>query len=98
MLPLAVARSLRRSRAAPLVAARARTLASVADNLDLNLPAKFGHFINGEFVEPADGQYFDNLSPIDGQNFIQAARGTKADVDKAVDAANAAFTDVTTPS
>jgi hypothetical protein len=45
MLPLAVARSLRRSRAAPLVAARARTLASVADNLDLNLPAKFGHFI-----------------------------------------------------
>ena len=44
MLP-AVARTLRRSRAAPLIAARARTLASVADNLDLNLPAKFGHFI-----------------------------------------------------
>lgn len=71
-----------------------RSFASCADGLGLDLPAKFGHFINGEFVEPADGQYFDNLSPIDGQNFIQAARGTKADVDKAVDAANAAFTDV----
>ena len=40
---------------------------------------------------PADGQYFDNPSPIDGKNFIQAARGSKADIDKAVDAANAAY-------
>ena len=44
-----------------------------------------------QFVEPAEGQYFDNVSPIDGKTFIQAARGTKADVDAAVDAANAAY-------
>jgi len=27
-------------------------MASVADGLNLGLPEKFGHFINGEFVEP----------------------------------------------
>merc|ERR1719409_1962975 len=58
----------------------------------LGLPDKFGHFINGKFVEPAEGQYFDNLSPINGQTFIKAARGSKADVDAAVKAANEAYT------
>uniref|UniRef100_A0A7S1SB93 Aldehyde dehydrogenase domain-containing protein n=1 Tax=Alexandrium catenella TaxID=2925 RepID=A0A7S1SB93_ALECA len=68
-----------------------RSLASIADGLDLGLPDKFGHFINGKFVAPAGGEYFDNVSPIDGQPFIKAARGTKADIDAAVDAANAAY-------
>ena len=72
------------------VLARSRCL-SVAAGLDLGLPAKFGHFINGEFVEPAEGQYFDNISPIDGKPYIQAARGTKPDIDAAVAAANAAY-------
>ena len=57
----------------------------------LNLPDRYGHFINGEFVPPASGQYFDNKSPIDGQNFIQAAQGTVTDIDQAVQAARAAF-------
>merc|ERR1719394_182317 len=64
---------------------------SIADKLDLGLPKKFGHFINGEFVEPVDGQYFDNISPIDGQPFIKAARGTKADIENAVKAATEAY-------
>ena len=51
-----------------------------------------GHFIDGDFVEPNEGKYFDNVSPIDGETFIQAARGNKADVDKAVASAHAAFT------
>ena len=64
---------------------------SVALSLDLGLPDKYGHFINGEFVEPDLGQYFENISPIDGKPFIRAARGTKTDVDAAVNAAQAAF-------
>ena len=67
-----------------------RSLTSVAAGL--NLPAKFGHFIGGEFVEPVAGEYFDNVSPIDGKTFIQAARGTTSDVDAAVAVANAAYT------
>jgi aldehyde dehydrogenase len=66
-----------------------RSMASVADGLGLELPDKFDHFIGGEFVAPADGEYFDNVSPIDGQNFIKAARGSKADIDKAVDVRHA---------
>jgi aldehyde dehydrogenase len=65
-----------------------RSFASVTDGLDLGLPAKYGQFIGGEFVEPAGGQYFDNISPIDGQTFIQSARGCAKDVDAAVQAAN----------
>jgi len=57
----------------------------------LNLPAKYGHYINGSFVEPLEGQYFDNPSPIDGKTYIKAARGTKKDVDVAVAAARAAL-------
>jgi len=67
-----------------------RGFASTADGL--GLPGKYGHFINGKFVEPAGGQYFDNPSPIDGKVFIQAARGTKEDVDAAVEAATSAYT------
>jgi len=72
-----------------LTTASRRSFASITDGL--GLPGKFGHFINGEFVEPAEGRYFDNLSPINGQVFIQAAQGTKADIDRAVKAANAAY-------
>ena len=39
---------------------------------------QFDNFINGEFTPPVDGAYFDNISPIDGNPFIQAARSNKA--------------------
>ncbi|MBF8962341.1 aldehyde dehydrogenase [Pontibacter sp. FD36] len=53
---------------------------------------KYEHFIGGEWVAPANGEYFDNLSPIDGKPFTKAARGTKDDIDRALDAAHHAFT------
>ncbi|MES2656579.1 MAG: aldehyde dehydrogenase family protein [Bacteroidota bacterium] len=53
--------------------------------------AKYDHFIGGKFVAPVKGEYFDNYSPIDGKVFTQAARGTKEDIDAALDAAHAAF-------
>lgn len=53
--------------------------------------AKYNHFIGGKFVAPVKGEYFDNYSPIDGKVFTQAARGTKEDIDAALDAAHAAF-------
>lgn len=76
---------------ARLPALSQRSFASVADGLDLGLPSKYGLFIGGEFVEPAGGEYFDNISPIDGSVFIQAARGTKTDIDAAVASANEAY-------
>lgn len=53
--------------------------------------AQFGNFINGTFVPPVGGKYFDNLSPIDGKPFTKHARSGAADIDAAVAAAQAAF-------
>ena len=56
-----------------------------------SVKAKYDHFIGGKWVAPSSGEYFDNISPIDGKPFTKAARGNKEDVDKAIDAAHEAF-------
>jgi len=53
--------------------------------------AKYDNYINGKFVAPAKGNYFDVVSPIDGKVFTQAAHSTKEDLEIAVDAAHEAF-------
>ncbi|MFV8465298.1 aldehyde dehydrogenase family protein [Flavobacterium sp. LB1P62] len=52
---------------------------------------KYGNFIGGKFVAPIKGQYFDNVSPVDGKVFTQAARSTQEDITLALDAAHEAF-------
>jgi len=56
-----------------------------------NIKEKYDHFIGGEWVAPSSGEYFDNISPIDGKPFAKAARGNKEDIEKALDAAHKAF-------
>ncbi len=51
---------------------------------------KYGNFINGKFVEPLDGEYFENFSPIDNSFLAKYPRSKKADVNRAVEAANSA--------
>ena len=65
--------------------------------------SKYDNFIGGKFTPPVKGEYFDNISPVDGKVFTQAARSTKEDIDLALDAAHEAFktwskTSVTTRS
>lgn len=50
----------------------------------------YDNFIGGQWVAPADGEYFDNISPITGQPFCRIARSKEADVERALDAAHAA--------
>lgn len=52
---------------------------------------KYDHFIGGKWTAPSSGQYFDNISPIDGKVFSKAARGNKDDIELAIDAAHKAF-------
>ncbi|WP_134090994.1 aldehyde dehydrogenase family protein [Olivibacter sp. XZL3] len=52
---------------------------------------RYDNFIDGKFVPPVQGKYFDNISPIDGKVFTQAARSSKEDVELALDAAHKAF-------
>ena len=55
------------------------------------VPEKYDHFIGGQWVAPSSGDYFDNISPIDGKPFCKAARGNADDINKALAAAHAAF-------
>jgi aldehyde dehydrogenase len=52
--------------------------------------SRYDNFIGGEYVAPVKGQYFENPTPITGQTFTEAARGTAEDVELALDAAEAA--------
>lgn len=51
---------------------------------------RYEHFIGGEWVKPAEGAYFENISPVNGKPFTEVARGTAADIDAALDAAHKA--------
>ena len=52
--------------------------------------SRYENWIGGEWVAPASGQYFENPTPVTGQAFSEIARGTAADIEKALDAAHAA--------
>jgi aldehyde dehydrogenase len=51
---------------------------------------RYDHWINGEYVKPDSGQYFENATPVTGKVFCEIARGNAKDIDKALDAAHAA--------
>jgi aldehyde dehydrogenase len=52
---------------------------------------RYDNYIGGKFVPPVQGKYFDNISPLDGKVFTQAAHSTKEDLELAVNAAEKAF-------
>ena len=52
--------------------------------------SRYDHWIGGEYVPPASGQYFENVTPVTGQVFCEVARGNEVDIDRALDAAHAA--------
>ena len=56
----------------------------------LSFKARYDNFINGKFVAPTSGQYFDVITPINGKVYTQAARSNEADIELALDAAHAA--------
>jgi aldehyde dehydrogenase len=51
---------------------------------------QYENYIGGKWTSPAQGNYFDNISPVDGKSFTRVPRSTKEDIDKAVAAAHAA--------
>lgn len=54
----------------------------------VNFKARYQNYINGQWIEPQNGQYFDNVSPINGQVFCQVPRSDEADIELALDAAH----------
>ena len=57
----------------------------------VSVKPRYDHFIGGEWVAPKRGQYFENISPVNGEPFTEIARGTEEDIEAAIDAAHAAF-------
>ena len=51
---------------------------------------RFGHFINGVWASPSEGTYFETINPATKAVLARVAQGSKADIDAAVAAANAA--------
>ena len=70
------------------LAALPRSAAAFKPSIPLR--ARYDNWIAGEYVAPARGQYFMNLTPVTGQPLCEVARSTHEDVDKALDAAHAA--------
>ena len=52
--------------------------------------SQYDNFINGKFVPPLKGQYFDVVTPISGKPYTRAARSGPEDIELALDAAHAA--------
>ncbi|MGH1342573.1 MAG: acetaldehyde dehydrogenase ExaC [Nannocystales bacterium] len=52
--------------------------------------SRYGNYIGGEFVEPAQGNYFENVTPVTGKVFCEVARSTAEDIETALDAAHKA--------
>ena len=51
---------------------------------------KYGNYIGGKFVEPVNGKYFDNITPVNGKVLCKIPRSDEADINLALDAAHAA--------
>jgi len=52
---------------------------------------QYDNYINGQWTPPANGKYFDVISPIDGNVFTKVAHSSKEDLELAVNAAHEAF-------
>ena len=60
------------------------------DGAILQFKPQYQNFIGGKWVAPVDGQYFDNVSPVNGEAFCQVPRSNEKDIELALDAAHAA--------
>lgn len=56
----------------------------------ITFKSQYQNYIGGEWVAPVGGQYFDNVSPVNGAVFCQIPRSDRRDIDLALDAAHAA--------
>lgn len=52
---------------------------------------QYENFIGGEWIAPISGEYFDNISPVDGKLLTKIPRSNEKDVELAIQAAKKAF-------
>ncbi|MDH2102993.1 aldehyde dehydrogenase family protein [Acinetobacter ursingii] len=52
--------------------------------------SQYENFIGGQWVAPVKGEYFENISPVDGKVFTKIPRSSVEDIELALDAAHKA--------
>ena len=52
--------------------------------------SQYENFIDGNWIAPVKGEYFDNISPVDGKVFTKIPRSSAEDIELALDAAHKA--------
>ena len=57
----------------------------------IQIKKQYDLYIDGKFVKPAKGKYFDTINPANDQKIARVAEASAEDVDKAVKAARKAF-------
>src|SRR5499425_2466479 len=57
----------------------------------IKLKDRYDLFINGKFVKPSSGKYFDTINPATEEKIAEVAEANAADVDKAVKGARNAY-------
>ena len=57
---------------------------------EITFKSRYQNFIGGEWVQPAKGRYFEDLTPVTGRPFCEVPRSDEQDVERALDAAHGA--------
>ena len=60
------------------------------DGALVSFKERYDNYVGGKWTPPVKGQYFDNITPVTGKVFTQAARSTEEDIELALDAAHEA--------
>jgi len=60
------------------------------DGAIVNFKQRYQNYIGGQWVEPQQGRYFDNISPTTGKVICEIPRSCALDIDLALDAAHKA--------
>lgn len=59
-----------------------------SEGAKVTFKSRYQNYIAGQWVEPFDGNYMDNVSPVDGKVFCQVPRSNEKDIELALDAAH----------
>ncbi|NNN10497.1 MAG: aldehyde dehydrogenase family protein [Acidimicrobiaceae bacterium] len=57
----------------------------------VNFKSRYENWIGGEWVAPKAGNYFENVSPVNGKAFCEVARSDSDDIELAIETAHRAF-------
>ena len=67
-----------------------RYAAPGTDGAKITLKSRYANFIGGQWLPPASGEYFENITPITGKTYCEIPRSNAEDIERALDAAHAA--------